>query len=33
MRHFGTLMANTSVCNIKTFPVTIDRGAIQVEID
>ena len=33
MRHFGMLMANTSVCNIKTFPVKIDRGAVQVEID
>jgi nitrite reductase/ring-hydroxylating ferredoxin subunit len=33
MRHFGMLMANTSVCNIKTFPVRIDGGAIQVEVE
>ena len=32
-RHFGMLMQHVSVCNIKTFLVTIDRGAIQLEIE
>jgi len=26
-------MANTSVCNLKTFPVRIEGGAIQIEIE
>jgi nitrite reductase/ring-hydroxylating ferredoxin subunit len=33
MKHFAMLMANTSVCNIKTFPVKIDGEAIQIEIE
>ena len=33
MTHFGILMQHTSVCNIKTFLVKIDAGAIQVEIE
>ena len=33
MTHFGMLMQHTSVCSIKTFPVKIDGGAIQLEID
>ncbi len=32
MKHFGALMQETSVCNIKIFPVTIDGGVIQIEI-
>ena len=33
MRHFGMLMQQTSVCDIKTFLVKIDGGTIQVEVD
>jgi nitrite reductase/ring-hydroxylating ferredoxin subunit len=33
MTHIGMLMQHTSVCDIKTFLVKIDRGVIQVEID
>ena len=33
MKHFATLMQHTSVCNIKTFLVRIDGGAIQLEIE
>ena len=33
MRHFAMLMQQTSVCNIRTFRVKIDGGAIQVEIE
>jgi nitrite reductase/ring-hydroxylating ferredoxin subunit len=31
--HFGTLMQQVSVCPITTFPVTIEKESIQVEID
>ncbi len=33
MKHFATLMQQTSVCSIKTFLVKIDGSAIQLEID
>jgi len=33
MKHFGMLMQQTTVRDIKTFVVKIDGGAIQVEID
>jgi hypothetical protein len=33
MRHFGMLMQNVSVCNIKTFAVTINGGSIGVEVE
>lgn len=32
MTHFGMLMQQTSVGNIKTFLVKVDREAIQVDI-
>ena len=33
MGHFGMLMQHTNVCDIKTFLVKADGGAIHVEID
>lgn len=32
MKHFGMLMAQTSVRNIQTFVVTVDGGVIHVEV-
>ena len=33
MRHFGMLMEHTSVCNIRTFPVTVEDGTIKLDVD
>jgi nitrite reductase/ring-hydroxylating ferredoxin subunit len=33
MGHFGLLMDHTSVCNITTFPVTVDGHTVSVEVD
>jgi len=33
LSHFGRLMQQVSVCNIKTFPLRIEKESIQVEID
>ena len=33
MKYFGTLMQQTSVCNINTFAVSVDEGMIKLEID